>query len=681
MTEKLIEILQMRQAENIMIYEDKREMAAANGSLSSLFAVYDFDLQRLEEGLKIDAFVIADQMIAHQAEFHEIMDYCSRTGSGIYDLRGRDLYRICKEAAEKDWCSYEELLEEIEKHDIVSFDIFDTLLMRRVMLPEDVFDLVQRNNSKKGMVIENFREKRIKAQEQLGLSNPDLYEIYDCLRDRYHIAAEPADAYLKEEIAVEKNVLVKRKEMLRVYQKCLAMGKKVFLVTDMYIPENILKEILEENGIMGYEKLFLSCTRKQLKLQGLLETYKAEAGNHTFLHIGDHLIHDGICAGLAGIDYCLIPAGYKYALLSPLKKAVLKAASLEEHAVMGMVINRMFNNPFIRLSAGEGDKKNLVINSEKDYAYIFCAAYVARFALWILGQAKKSHYKGILFAARDGYLMKQMYDWLKEWYGAEDLPESIYFYTSRKAAVMPCVKDEQYINMIIGIYEGKGKEEMMREGFALTEEQVFPYQAEKYDPWQLYVWKHVDAIMDRAEEARKNYMRYMGNLRLAIGWKYAFMDFVSSGTCQKSLVKYAPFDMEGLYAGWKKDADSGTICVRTMVEDKDSYFLGHYKKFETFLTSFEPSVDYFDEGGRPVFGKENRTEEELNYIRAMQDGCMEFLKEFISLTGNAEAENLQISLLDSLLAASEEGILSDFGSVLNHLSLTDDWSSRKEFIE
>ncbi|MBO5057614.1 MAG: hypothetical protein J6C64_14840 [Lachnospiraceae bacterium] len=680
MTEKLIEILQMRQAENIMIYEEKREMTAANSSLSSLFAVYDFELQKLENGLQIDVFVIAGQMIAHQAEFNKIMDYCSRTGAGIYDVKGRDLYRICRDAGEKGWCSYEELFDEIEKHNYISFDIFDTLLMRRVMLPEDVFDLVQRNSSEKGMVIENFREKRIKAQEQLGLSNPNLYEIYNCLQNTFHIAANLADAYLEEEIAVEKQVLVPRKEMLQIYKRCLEMGKKVFLVTDMYISENTLKEILEENGITGYEKLYLSCTRKQLKLQGLLETYKAEAGNNTFLHIGDHLIHDGICACLAGIDYCLIPAGYKYALLSPLKKAIQKAASLEEHVVMGMVINRMFNNPFTRLVAGNRETKSLVINSEKDYAYIFCAAYVARFALWIFGQAKKSHYKGVLFAARDGYLMKQMYDWLKDWYGAENLPESIYFYTSRKAAVMPCVKDEQYINMIIGIYEGKEKEEMMREGFALTEEQIFPYQAEEYDPWQLYVWKHVDAIMDRAEEARKNYMKYMGNLRLAIGWKYAFMDFVSSGTCQKSLVKYAPFDIEGLYAGWKKDADGNTICVRTMVEDKDSYFIRHYKGFETFLTSGEPSVDYFDEGGNPVFGKEKRTREELNYIEAMQNGCMDFFKEFISLTGSAEAENLQISLLDSLLAASEESILSDAGSVLHHLCLVDDWSNQRDSI-
>lgn len=678
MIDNLIETLQLHQCKNIMIYAEKGEKSDVIGSLSSYFTVYNFDLKKLETDLKIDAFLILDQMIAHRVEFGEIMDYCNRTGAGIYDILGRDLYQICKRAGEQSWCSYDELLNEIEKHNCISFDVFDTLLTRRVMLPEDVFDIVQKNSSAKGLVIENFKEKRIKAQELLGLSNPDIYEIYRCLQELYRIEPKLVQGYLTEEIAVEKKVLVPRKEMLRVYEDCLRMGKRIFLVTDMYIPENILKEILERNGLRGYEGLYLSCSKKQLKLQGLLETYKSEIKDGNFLHIGDHRIHDGICAGLAEIDYCLIPSEYKYALQSPLKKAVQTAASLEEHVVMGMVIDRMFNNPFVRLSVGSKSGQRILVDSEEDYAYTFCAAYVTRFALWIYGEAKRSGYKGILFAARDGYLIKRMYDFLVQYYGAADMPESIYFYTSRKAAVMPCVKDEQYINMIIDIYADRDKEEMMREGFALSKDKVNPYYPGTYSPcWQMYVWNHVDAIRNRAEEARRNYMKYMGNLRLAIGWKYAFMDLVSSGTCQKSLVQYAPFDIEGLYAGWKKDADGDTIVVKTMVDNDESVLLHNYRRFETFLTSFEPSVDYFDNEGNPVFAREERTEKEMKYIQSMQAGCMEFFKEFLELAGYAECESMQISLLDRLFAAGEKIELLDPESVLNHLTIVDDWVKQR----
>lgn len=45
--------------------------------------------------------------------------------------------------------SEKDILREIKKHDIISFDIFDTLLMRRVLQPEDVFTLVEKKTKGK----------------------------------------------------------------------------------------------------------------------------------------------------------------------------------------------------------------------------------------------------------------------------------------------------------------------------------------------------------------------------------------------------------------------------------------------------------------------------------------------------------------------------------------------------
>lgn len=666
MTEKLIKTLRADGRRSIMIYGDGDEALAIKNTLSPAFTIYDYEPQKLNESQRIDAFVIVDQMIAHQLEFGKIMDYCGQAKAGIYDIIGRDLYRICREAEERGWCSHDELLDIAEDHDYISFDVFDTLLTRRVMRPEDVFDLVEKNNREKGFIIENFKEKRVNAQEQLGLTNPDISEIYKAFQDSFHITLELAQKYLDEEIAVEKRVLVPRKDMVLIFKECLDRGKKVFLVTDMYLPEEVLGEILEENGITGYAGLYISCSRKQLKLQGLLETYRSEVGEGRFLHVGDHLIHDGICAGLAGIDYCLIPSGYKCALCSPVKRAMERVDSLSERIIMGMVIDRLFNSPFVSFS------KYMV--SEADYAYSFFAVYIIKFVLWIGETAKKAGYRGVLFAARDGYLIKQMYDLLREY---DNIPKGVYFYTSRKAAVMPCVKDEQYINMIIDIYTGRAVNEIMKEGFLITDDKLMPYVPDTYEPWQMYVWEHLNAIRDRAEEARRNYLKYMGNLGLAIGWKYAFMDWVSSGTCQKSLVQYAPFDIEGLYAYWKRDNNAEFIDVKSMIEEKSLFFIDHYRKYETFLTSLEPSVKFFDGQGEPVFTEDERTEKEMRYVQAMHRGCLELFREFLSLAGKVESESLGLSFSDCLLGISEEILVSDPDSVLYQLSLVDDWNGQR----
>ena len=73
----------------------------------------------------------------------------------------------------------EALLTRINEHEVISFDIFDTLLVRKVLTAEDVFNLVSERALREGMRLRNFREMRQNAQETLGLTNPDIYEIYD----------------------------------------------------------------------------------------------------------------------------------------------------------------------------------------------------------------------------------------------------------------------------------------------------------------------------------------------------------------------------------------------------------------------------------------------------------------------------------------------------------------------
>lgn len=46
--------------------------------------------------------------------------------------------------------SYEELKRAVDSHDLISFDVFDTLIKRNVGDPHDVFDLVAKLYSSRG---------------------------------------------------------------------------------------------------------------------------------------------------------------------------------------------------------------------------------------------------------------------------------------------------------------------------------------------------------------------------------------------------------------------------------------------------------------------------------------------------------------------------------------------------
>ena len=76
--------------------------------------------------------------------------------------------------------STQKLLNKVKNFKAVSFDIFDTLLKRKVNNPKDVFQLMQLSIGEK---IPNFKDGRIKAEEKARLiNNPreiTLDDIYD----------------------------------------------------------------------------------------------------------------------------------------------------------------------------------------------------------------------------------------------------------------------------------------------------------------------------------------------------------------------------------------------------------------------------------------------------------------------------------------------------------------------
>lgn len=690
MKDSLLNVLKNNQKKNIVFYGIAK-LEKGMTDKSALFRVYcmDLDMPVKRQGGQIltsweqvekenvDAFVVMRQMIAHQGTFRQMLDYCEKHGADIYDEKGRNIGEICRHALKQRYCTKTILLKEIQSHERISFDIFDTLLMRKVLVPEDVFALTARRAEKEGIVIKNFKEKRMKSQEELGLTNPDIYQIYERLKKKYHLESSIVKRCLEIEMEIEREVLIAREEMVEVYRQCLQMGKAVSLVSDMYIPEKLLVEILDKNGIQGYDNIYISCDKKQLKLQGLLETYQDENPAVSYLHVGDQLIHDGICAGLAQIDYCLVANSYKVAQKSMFSDCICKAQTLEEHVMLGLIFANIYNSPFSYIEDGNG----IVIRKDYDYGYVFCAALITQLVLWLYEEVSKGGYDEILFASRDGYLVQRLYELLLEKKEDDTAPRGMYFYTSRKAAVMTSINNEAYINMIIDISEGMSPKKIMRERFGIPASKVPNYDMEKYqDSIHKYIWDNVDMIFARSEQAKINYYKYMGRVGLEIGKKYAFMDFVSSGTSQKSLMRIAPFELYGLYAGWNGSEEKESVRVNALFEGSNTCFMKRFKIMETFLTSEEPSLEYFDDNGNPVFATEDRTEKELQYVKIMQDACMDFMKEFLGII-NPRAGTVHNEFTDSVFAISKVASLSDTESVLNHLRLTDDWRKKRNKVE
>lgn len=200
--------------------------------------------------------------------YRRIEEFCRDSGISAYDIAGNLLgedHRERDEACFK--LSIQELESKLKDADIVTFDVFDTLLMRQVYRERDVFELI---GEEQDIVEGSFAKLRTDAEtEAWKKPHPDIYRIYEELKKLSSITDKDKERLLKTEVDTEKRVIVRREEVCRLFDKIKEMGKKVFLISDMYLTKDIIADILHENGISGYEGLFVSCEFGKGKQDGL----------------------------------------------------------------------------------------------------------------------------------------------------------------------------------------------------------------------------------------------------------------------------------------------------------------------------------------------------------------------------------------------------------------------------
>ena len=169
-----------------------------------------------------------------------------------------------------------EIKSQIDKHDIISFDIFDTLLLRPYVKPTDLFFHLERLEN-----VDGFHNARIEAERQARKTHSDLEditidEIYDEIADKYKPLKQ-------KEMDLERQVLQPNPEMKEVFGYAKEQNKRIIIVSDMYLSSDFLKSVLEEKGFIGFEKLYVSSKYGKLKYSGNL--FKEVLNNlKTYLH-------------------------------------------------------------------------------------------------------------------------------------------------------------------------------------------------------------------------------------------------------------------------------------------------------------------------------------------------------------------------------------------------------------
>lgn len=235
------------------------------------------------------------------------------------------------------------LVAEIEKHDIISFDIFDTLVMRKVYCNKDVFRIMALQLDLVWGI--DFFSVRTEAERVLSEETyPYIEEIYNYISRKHPCLKGKEAELIAMEIQLETELILPRRDVVELFELAKSLKKRVYIVSDMYMHHDTLAAILEKNGITGYDKLLVSSEYNSSKPQRLFEHYLKEIPDGTCLHIGDSWHCDIFPSGKLGIDSFRLKMSteiYEY------EENTIPPADLAERTQVAEYVAEKYNSPFI----------------------------------------------------------------------------------------------------------------------------------------------------------------------------------------------------------------------------------------------------------------------------------------------------------------------------------------------
>ena len=341
----------------------------------------------------------------------------------------------CKKVAKTDKAESEvavrqkpqELAERLLTADVISFDIFDTLIFRPVCAPTDLFFFV---GEKLGfMDFERIRREiefkvRKRTYEERGSYEVTLEEIYEEIEKWTGIAKEVG---MQTEIQAEWEFCFANPYMLEVYRLLQKKGKdkRIICVSDMYLPVEVLKKMLEKCGYEAFDNVFISCEYGKSKSDGKLyqEVMKVYGVDRKYIHVGDNPESDGKQAKKSGWESIHYPnvniVGMPY-----------RAEDMS--IVTGSLYRAVVNS---RLYTGLK-----YFTPEYELGFIYGGIFVVGYCQFIHEYMRNHDVDKLLFLSRDGDVIKKVYEYLYP----EECEKCEYVYWSRTMATKLMAKYDRY---------------------------------------------------------------------------------------------------------------------------------------------------------------------------------------------------------------------------------------------
>lgn len=569
----------------------------------------------------------------------------------------------------------EKLKEKIidEKTECVSFDVFDTLILRPFLEPTDELRLLNRkfNSYFPNGIGMNFNSMRMEAEgyaRKLALKKDKkcqeitLDQIYDAINIIYDVDKKILNEMKKLEIQNELEFCYRRKTSYTLYSLAHYLKKKVIVISDMYLSKSFIKKMIEKCGYTNFDNIYVSSEYNKTKASGELYTFACKDMKikpENVLHIGDNWTSDYYNSSFRGLQSAFLPRTINLFYDYPISDIYLKNLSIWEdtkgatyfiplRCMLALVANYYFDNPFVsynRDSLFNGDLKLI--------GYYAFGMSLYGFTKWFMDDVTRERYDRIQFMARDGYIPMQAYNIMSKLY--DYTPKAEYFYASRKVLIPILFASNQEVDK----YKLIGSINI----FNHTPDQIIKYLGDSVINDRNKVNKILRDLKIKRNENfdsittfnlfitqlkkklyNKEYDKTMQKIKKM--YKESFdgktCTFDIGYSCRPEIIisKIVGHPIDAYFFNVNEqiayeNALNGNIKLKTFYDYKP-VITGSIR--EMLISKTGPSCVKYDCSGEkvmPVFESYKLHIDEENFIRIMQDSALKFVSDMVEFFGNS----------------------------------------------
>lgn len=284
------------------------------------------------------------------------------------------------------------IAEELMQYDIISFDMFDTIALRNINTPKDVFHLLSCKNN-----ICNFLQLRVEAEEEARQKSltREVYldDIYEILHKNCGIDVKIG---IENELDVEYAICEGNPYICNIIHELHKNNKKIIIITDTYFTHDFIRKLLDKFGIDFDIEIYCSCEYKRGKYHdgALFEIAESNYPLMTrYVHVGDNKKNDveiPHSLGWDAIHYIgvgTVGAQYRNKKQIGVNSAIYKG-----------IINNQLHNGILES------------NIHYEYGFTYGGWIACGFCKWLNKLAKTEKIDKFLFMSRDGFYIQQVYN-------------------------------------------------------------------------------------------------------------------------------------------------------------------------------------------------------------------------------------------------------------------------------